>query len=71
MKIKLSWIPFIPVAVLSVVLRVYQLLFVENGVDTGFLSSGMMWVVYTCMVAVLFFVLLQIFPTRFMRDTGL
>ena len=39
MKIKLSWIPFIPVAVLSVVLRVYQLLFVENGVDTGFLSS--------------------------------
>ena len=58
MKIKLSWIPFIPVAVLSVVLRVYQLLFVENEVDTGFLSSGMIWVVYTCMVAVLFFVLL-------------
>lgn len=58
MKIKFSWIPFIPVAVLSVVLRVYQLLFVEKGVDTGFLSSEMIWIVYTCLVALLFFVLL-------------
>lgn len=58
MKIKFSWIPFIPVAVLSVVLRVYQLLFIEKGLDTGFLSSEMTWIVYTCLVALLFFVLL-------------
>ena len=58
MKIKFSWIPFIPVAVLSVVLRVYQLLFIEKGVDTAFLSSEMTWIVYTCLVALLFFVLL-------------
>ena len=58
MKIKFSWIPFIPVAVLSVVLRVYQLLFIEKGVDPGFLSSEMAWIVYTALVALLFFVLL-------------
>lgn len=58
MKIKFSWIPFIPVALLSVVLRVYQLLFIEKGVDTGFLSSEMIWIIYTGLVALLFLVLL-------------
>lgn len=58
MKIKFSWIPFIPVVVLSVVLRVYQLLFVEKGVDTGFLSNEMCWIVYVGLVALLFLVLL-------------
>ncbi len=58
MKIKFSWIPFIPVAILSVFLRIYQKLFVDSGIDTGFLSSDMIWLVYAGLVAVLFVVLL-------------
>ena len=58
MKIKFSWIPFIPVAVLSVILRLYQKLFVDSGIDTGFLSSDMIWLVYAGMVGFLFVVLL-------------
>lgn len=54
MKIKFSWIPFIPVAVLSVILRLYQKLFVDSGIDTGFLSSDMIWLVYAGMVGFLF-----------------
>lgn len=57
MKIKFSWIPFIPVVVLSVILRVYQKLFIDSGIDTGFLSTEMAWVVYTGLVAFLFLVL--------------
>lgn len=57
MRIKFSWIPFIPITVLSVVLRVYQLLFIQKGVDTGFLTSDAIWLIYACMVAVLFIVL--------------
>lgn len=56
MKFKFSWIPFIPVVVLSVIVRVYQKLFIDSGVDTGFLSSDIMWLVYTCLVAFLFLV---------------
>lgn len=58
MKIKFSWIPFIPVAVLSVILRLYQKLFVDSKIDTGFLSSDMIWLVYAGMVGFLFVVLL-------------
>ena len=58
MKIKFSWIPFIPVAVLSIILRLYQKLFVDSGIDTGFLSSDMIWLVYAGMVGLLFVVLL-------------
>lgn len=57
MRIKFSWIPFIPVTILSVVLRVYQLLFIQKGVDTGFLTSEAVWLIYACMVAVLFIVI--------------
>ena len=58
MKFKLSWIPFIPIAILSVILRLYQKLFIDQGIDTGFISTGTAWVIYTCMVAVLFVLLL-------------
>lgn len=58
MKIKFSWIPFIPVAVLSVILRLYQKLFVDSGIDTGFLSSDIIWLVYAGLVGFLFIVLL-------------
>lgn len=58
MKIKFSWIPFIPVTVLSVILRLYQKLFVDSGIDTGFLSSDMIWLVYAGLVGFLFVVLL-------------
>ena len=40
MKSKLSWIPFIPIVFAAVFLRVYQVLFVDSGVDKGFLDSG-------------------------------
>lgn len=40
MKSKLSWIPFIPIVFAAVFLRVYQVLFVDSGVDKGFLNSG-------------------------------
>ncbi|MEF2920489.1 MAG: hypothetical protein U0O22_08515 [Acutalibacteraceae bacterium] len=56
MKFKLSWIPFIPVAILSVIVRVYQKLFIDSGVDSGFLSSDNMWLVYTGLIAFLFLV---------------
>lgn len=58
MKIKFSWIPFIPVAVLSIILRLYQKLFVDSGIDTGFLSSDMIWLVYAGLVGFLFVALL-------------
>ena len=58
MKIKFSWIPFIPVAVLSIILRLYQKLFVDSQIDTGFLSSDMIWFVYAGLVGLLFIVLL-------------
>ncbi len=58
MKIKFSWIPFIPVAILSIFLRIYQKLFVDSGIDTGFLSSDMIWLVYAGLIAFLFVVLL-------------
>ncbi|MEE0059228.1 MAG: hypothetical protein UE295_00190 [Acutalibacteraceae bacterium] len=58
MKIKFSWIPFIPVAILSIFLRIYQKLFVDSGIDTGFLSSDMIWLVYAGLVGALFVVLL-------------
>lgn len=58
MKFKLSWIPFIPIAILSVILRLYQKLFIDQGIDTGFISTGTAWVIYTCMVVVLFVLLL-------------
>ncbi len=58
MKVKYSWIIFLPVAVLSVVLRVYQLLFVDKGLDKTFLDSGRLWLVYAGMVAFLFVVIL-------------
>src|SRR5574344_681835 len=53
MKIKYSWIPFIPVAFISVFLRVYQVMFVQNGMDTGFLSSAAIWTIYTALVILL------------------
>ena len=58
MKVKYSWIFFIPVAILSVVLRVYQLLFVDKGLDKDFLDSGRIWLVYAGMVAFLYAVIL-------------
>lgn len=58
MKIKFSWIPFIPVAILAVILRLYQKLFVDSKIDTGFLSSEMIWLVYAGLVGFLFVVLL-------------
>lgn len=58
MKIKFSWIPFIPVAILSIFLRIYQKLFVDSGIDTGFLSSDMIWLIYAGLVGILFVVLL-------------
>lgn len=58
MKIKFSWIPFIPVAVLSIILRLYQKLFVDSGIDTGFLNSNIIWLIYAGLVGVLFIVLL-------------
>lgn len=63
MKIKFSWIPFIPVAVLSVILRLYQKLFVDSGIDTGFLSSDIIWLVYAGLVGFLFIVLLLLSAT--------
>ncbi|HHZ05321.1 MAG TPA: hypothetical protein GX401_00805 [Clostridiales bacterium] len=58
MKIKYSWIPFIPVAFLSVFLRVYQVMFVENGVDSHFLSGNSIWTIYTGLVVALFIFLI-------------
>lgn len=55
MKFKFSWIPFIPVAVLSVIIRVYQKLFVDTGVDTGFFNSDIMWLAYAGLIGLLFF----------------
>ncbi len=63
MKIKFSWIPFIPVAVLAVFLRIYQKLFVDSRIDTGFLSSDMIWLVYAGLVGFLFVVLLLLSVT--------
>jgi len=57
MRVKYSWIFFIPIAILSVVLRVYQLLFVDNGIDKNFLTSGRIWLIYAIMVAVLFVII--------------
>lgn len=57
MRIKLSWVPFIPIAILSVFLRIYQVMFVSSGVDTGFLSDSALWVIYAGLVAVLFLVI--------------
>jgi len=58
MKFKFSWIPFIPVAILSVILRVYQKLFIDMGIDTGFISTEAAWVAYTALVALLFLILI-------------
>ncbi len=58
MKIKFSWIPFIPVAVLSIILRVYQKFFIDMGIDTGFISTEVAWVAYTALIALLFLVLI-------------
>ncbi len=58
MRMKYSWIFFIPVAIVSVVLRVYQLLFVDKGIDKNFLNSGRIWLVYAGLVALLYIVLL-------------
>lgn len=60
MKIKLSWVLFIPIALLSVFLRVYQISYVDTGIDNGFFSSDMLWVIYACMVTLLFLFLIII-----------
>lgn len=46
MKSKLSWIPFIPIVFAAVFLRVYQVLFVDSGVDKGFLDSGVISLIF-------------------------
>lgn len=58
MKIKYSWIPFIPICILSVFLRTYQVMFVNSGMDTQFLSNQTLWVIYTGLVIVLFLFLI-------------
>lgn len=57
MRIKLSWVPFIPIAILSVFLRIYQVMFVSNGVDTGFLSDSALWVIYAGLVVLLLLII--------------
>lgn len=58
MKIKYSWIPFIPIAILSVFLRVYQVMFVNSGVDNQFLNNQSFWWIYAALVALLVLFLL-------------
>lgn len=57
MRIKLSWVPFIPIAILAVFLRIYQVMFTGNGADTGFLSNSALWLVYAGLVAFLFIII--------------
>lgn len=59
MKSKLSWIPFIPIVFAAVFLRVYQVLFVDSGVDKGFLDSGAISLIFVGSI-ILLFVLLAI-----------
>lgn len=59
MKSKLSWIPFIPIVFAAVFLRVYQVLFVDSGVDKGFLDSSVISLIFVGSI-ILLFVLLAI-----------
>lgn len=59
MKSKLSWIPFIPIVFAAVFLRVYQVLFVDSGVDKGFLDSNVISLIFVGSI-ILLFVLLAI-----------
>lgn len=69
MKIKLSWIPFIPITLLSVFLRAYQVVYVNSGVDQGFLNNETIWVIYAAMIALLF-VVLAIFTAADRKTSG-
>ena len=57
MKSKLSWIPFIPVVFAAVFLRIYQVLFIDSGVDKGFLDSGLVSIIFVGSIVALFVIL--------------
>lgn len=53
MKIKLSWIPFIPLVFGVVLLRIYQVLFVESNIDTTLMDANTMTLIYGGGIALL------------------
>lgn len=57
MKTKLMWIPFIPLFMAGVLLRVYQAMFDPKGVDTGLVSGGAITVGFAVIIILTFVVL--------------
>ena len=60
MKTKLMWIPFIPLFVSGVMLKLYQAIFDPNGVNAGLLSGGSITIGFAVIVIAAFIILLLI-----------
>ena len=61
MKIKASWLFFVPIFVVSVALSVYQVLFVNNGLSAGFFDGSLTSVIFLCAIAFLFVIIAVLF----------
>lgn len=57
LKTKLMWIPFIPLFVGGVLLRVYQAMFDPKGADTGLMSGGAITLGFAAIIIVMILVL--------------
>ncbi len=63
MKIKKSWLFFIPILFLTVGLSLYQVLVVNNGVNKSFFDGGIASIVFVASIVILFAVLFLLSAT--------
>ncbi|MGN0551302.1 MAG: hypothetical protein ACI4I4_05595 [Acutalibacteraceae bacterium] len=60
MKIKLSWLFFIPLFIATVLLRVYQVLFIDNGILKGFFDGGLVSIAFVGAILLMFVILIAL-----------